>query len=55
VGSLETVKKEMQRWMDLTGANEVIVTGQIFDHQARLKSFDIAAQAAQSLRLSLSV
>jgi luciferase family oxidoreductase group 1 len=55
VGSLETVKKEMQRWMDLTGANEVILTGQIFDHQARLKSFDIAAQAAQSLRLSLSV
>lgn len=55
VGSLETVKKEMQHWMDLTGANEVLVTGQIFDHQARLRSFEIAAQAAQSLQLKLSV
>lgn len=49
VGSLETVKKTMRHWLDLTGANELIVTGQIFDHQARLKSFEIAAQAAQGL------
>jgi luciferase family oxidoreductase group 1 len=49
VGSLETVKKTMRHWLDLTGANELIVTGQIFDHQARLKSFEIAAQAAQDL------
>jgi luciferase family oxidoreductase group 1 len=49
VGSLETVKKTMRHWLDLTGADELIVTGQIFDHQARLKSFEIAAQAAQGL------
>ncbi len=49
VGSLETVKQGMRRWLDLTGANEIILTGQIFDHQARLRSFEIAAQAAQSL------
>lgn len=49
VGSMETVKKGMRRWLDLTGANEIILTGQIFDHQARLRSFEIAAQAAQSL------
>jgi luciferase family oxidoreductase group 1 len=49
VGSLETVKKTMLHWLDLTGANELIMTGQIFDHQARLKSFEIAAKAAQSL------
>jgi luciferase family oxidoreductase group 1 len=49
VGSLETVKKGMRDWLDKTGANEIICTGQIFDHQARLKSFEIAAQAAQSL------
>jgi luciferase family oxidoreductase group 1 len=55
VGSLETIKQEMQRWMDLTGANEVLVTGQLFDHQARLRSFEIAAQAAQTLRLKLLV
>jgi luciferase family oxidoreductase group 1 len=49
VGSLETVKKTMRHWLDLTGANELIMTGQIFNHQARLKSFEIAAKAAQSL------
>ena len=49
VGSLETVKTGMRQWLDKTGANEIICTGQIFDHQARLKSFEIAAQAAQSL------
>jgi luciferase family oxidoreductase group 1 len=49
VGSLETVRKTMRHWLDLTGADELIMTGQIFDHQARLKSFEIAAQAAQGL------
>jgi alkanesulfonate monooxygenase SsuD/methylene tetrahydromethanopterin reductase-like flavin-dependent oxidoreductase (luciferase family) len=52
VGSLETVRKEMQHWLDLTGANEIIITGQIFDHQARLRSFEIAAEAAKGLRLN---
>jgi luciferase family oxidoreductase group 1 len=52
VGSLQTVRGEMQRWLDLTGANEVIITGQIFDHQARLRSFEIAAEAAKGLRFS---
>ena len=49
VGSLETVQKTMRHWLDLTGADELIMTGQIFDHQARLRSFEIAAQAAQGL------
>jgi alkanesulfonate monooxygenase SsuD/methylene tetrahydromethanopterin reductase-like flavin-dependent oxidoreductase (luciferase family) len=49
VGSLETIQKGMRRWLDLTGADELIFTGQIFDHQARLKSFEIAAQAVQGL------
>jgi len=49
VGSLETVKKELRHWLDATGANEILFTGQIFDHQARLRSFEIAAEAAQSL------
>ena len=49
VGSLETIRKGMRQWLEVTGASEMILTGQIFDHQARLKSFEIAAQAAQSL------
>ena len=49
VGSLETIKTGMRHWLEATGADEIIITGQIFDHQARLRSFEIAAQAAQSL------
>ena len=49
VGSIETIKKGIRTWLDRTGANEILFTGQIFDHQARLKSFEIAARAAQSL------
>jgi luciferase family oxidoreductase group 1 len=49
VGSLETIKQGMRTCLERTGANEIFFTGQIFDHQARLKSFEIAAQAAQSL------
>jgi hypothetical protein len=39
----------MQYWLDQTGANEIIITGQIYDHQARLRSFEIAAEAAKEL------
>ena len=49
VGSLETVRNEMRYWLDKTSANEILFTGQIFDHQARLRSFEIAAEAAKSL------
>jgi len=52
VGSLHTVKEGMQHWLDLTGADEIIMTGQIFDQQARLRSFEIAAEAAKELRPS---
>jgi alkanesulfonate monooxygenase SsuD/methylene tetrahydromethanopterin reductase-like flavin-dependent oxidoreductase (luciferase family) len=49
VGSLETIRAGMRTWLDRTGANEILFTGQIFDHQARLKSFEIAAEAAKGL------
>lgn len=51
VGSLETIKTGMRHWLKATGADEIIITGQIFDHRARLRSFEIAAQAAQSLEI----
>jgi hypothetical protein len=30
-----------------TGANEIIVTTQMFDHAARIRSFEIVADVAQ--------
>jgi len=50
VGNMKTVQKGMQHWLDRTGANEIIMTGQLFDHSARLHSFELAAQAAQGLQ-----
>jgi len=39
VGSLATVQKGMPHWLDATGADELTITGQIFAHQATLRSF----------------
>jgi luciferase family oxidoreductase group 1 len=43
VGSPETVRRGLQVFLDATGADEIIVTAQIFDHAARLRSFEIVA------------
>lgn len=45
VGSLDTVRGELQRIVADTGADEVIVTAQIYEHAARLRSFEITAEA----------
>ena len=44
IGSPETVKREMEAFVEQTGADELIITTQIFDHAARLHSFEIVAQ-----------
>ena len=41
VGSPDTVRRGLESFVARTGADEVIVTSQIFDHAARLKSFEI--------------
>lgn len=43
VGSPQTVRRELQTFLDQTGADEVIATAQIYDHDARLRSFEIGA------------
>jgi luciferase family oxidoreductase group 1 len=43
VGSPETVRRGVEAFIARTGADELIVTSQIFDHAARLKSFEITA------------
>jgi luciferase family oxidoreductase group 1 len=49
VGSPETVRRRLEAVISQTGADEIIVTGQIFDHRARLRSFEIVAQARDAL------
>jgi len=49
VGGPETVERGIAEFAARTGADELIVTAQIFDHQARLRSFEILAQARDRL------
>ena len=50
IGSHDTVREQMQAFIERTGADELMVAGQIFDHQARLRSYEIAAEVGQSLQ-----
>lgn len=43
-GSPETVKKQMEAFIAQTGVDEVMVTSHIFDHEARLRSYEIFAE-----------
>ena len=49
VGSPETVEQGLAEVIERTGADELMVTAQIYDHSARLHSFDIVAQARDTL------
>lgn len=55
VGSTETIRRGLQHIVERTGADELIFAGQIFDHQARLRSFEIAAQAAEQVMPAAAV
>ncbi|MGA0604562.1 LLM class flavin-dependent oxidoreductase [Phenylobacterium sp. VNQ135] len=49
VGGPETVRNGLRTFVETYRPDEVIVTAQIYDHQARLRSFEITAEAAKSL------
>ena len=49
VGAQQTVEAGLKAFLAETKADEVIVSGHIFDHAARLRSFAIAAQVRDSL------
>jgi luciferase family oxidoreductase group 1 len=49
VGSAATVKQKFLEIVEETRANELIVTAQIFDHAARLRSFEIGAEVARQI------
>jgi luciferase family oxidoreductase group 1 len=45
-GSPETVRRGLEAFAARTGVDEIIVASQIFDHQARLRSYEILAMVA---------
>lgn len=44
-GDLRTVRDGLVAFIERTGANELMVSSHIFDHEARLRSFEITAEA----------
>jgi luciferase family oxidoreductase group 1 len=47
IGTVDMVRSDLREFARRTGADELMLTSQIFDHGARLRSFEIAAQAVQ--------
>jgi luciferase family oxidoreductase group 1 len=47
IGSPATVREALHAFVERTGADELMVTSQVFDHPARLRSYEIAADAAR--------
>lgn len=50
VGSPETVRQGLERIIARTGADEIIIASQIFDHAARVRSYEITAAARESAK-----
>ncbi|GAX91754.1 hypothetical protein [Effusibacillus lacus] len=43
-GGPETVKEQLESFLDATQADEIMINAQIFDHQARQRSYEIVSQ-----------
>ena len=45
IGSPETARRQLTEFVERTKPDELIVTAQVYDHQARLKSFELLMQS----------
>jgi luciferase family oxidoreductase group 1 len=44
VGSPDTVRAGLQSFVERTGADELMITAQIYEHEARLRSFELTSE-----------
>jgi alkanesulfonate monooxygenase SsuD/methylene tetrahydromethanopterin reductase-like flavin-dependent oxidoreductase (luciferase family) len=49
VGSPESVERGLAEFVAATGADELMVASQIFEHKARLRSYEITARIRERL------
>jgi luciferase family oxidoreductase group 1 len=49
LGSPASVKDGLKAFIDKTGADEIIIAAQIYDHQARLKSYELTAKVRDEM------
>ena len=47
IGAPSTIREQLTAFIARTSADELMITSQIFDHTARLRSFEIAAQCRE--------
>lgn len=55
VGDADQVRRGIEEFVDALRPEELIMTAQIFDHSARLRSFEIAAEILRSPRRTVPV
>ena len=55
VGGPDTVRRGLDDFIRRTGADELMVTANIFDHAKRKRSFEIVAEAHGDMKPALSV
>jgi luciferase family oxidoreductase group 1 len=49
VGSRETVKTNLAKFIEATRPDELMITAQIYDHEARLRSYEITAEVRDAI------
>jgi len=49
IGTPDTVKRTLKDFIEQTGADELMIASMIFDHDARLRSYEIAAGVHNAL------
>ena len=49
VGSPDTVKAGVKAFIEKSAADELMITGPIYDHALRLRSYEIAANVRDAL------
>jgi luciferase family oxidoreductase group 1 len=54
VGSAETIERGLREFIDAHQPNELMITGHIYDHAARLRSFEIVAELRDRIAASES-
>ena len=47
IGTPETVRKAVEAFVERTGADELMVTAQIYDHAARVRSYELLMEAVK--------
>lgn len=51
IGPRDVVKSGLEAFIEQTGADELMITSQIFDHAARLRSYEITAELKASMAI----